>query len=292
MSRTSSANQFPDRFKWLDGVNIRPYVFMRQDNRIKNPGQLHRCDWFGVTPVILDPLRMDEVEYVDHILNMEGKAFGPANLSMERWVFYDCGIMPGFIGGFAHRTATLPESIKTALGKTSQHEWTPLSLFIVIPAIAPGEWVAHNLSTINSILPKNQQLYGLGFLSKAFSLWYANVKVLCGMTQWKSPALGLHAHFGEFEVLTAYTPAHTYAQTLTYRVKVDPHYWEMFISRDQDNDFQKKYISAGFQVEASSEASQIEFQKRIEQGQGPFFLHSQEIRSQPLGSTYQVYRPR
>ncbi|MEZ4873543.1 MAG: hypothetical protein R2827_15140 [Bdellovibrionales bacterium] len=74
------------------------------------------------------------------------------------------------------------------------------------------------MSSINALVPKEDRLYGLGFLSKAFGLAYANIRTCCGMTQWNSPAIRLHSHYGVLEVLTAFTPAHTHAHTLTYRL--------------------------------------------------------------------------
>ena len=53
-------------------------------------------------------------------------------------------------------------------------------------------------------LKKKHRYYGLGFLTKAFGLWYANIPVCCGVTQWTSPALKIHSHYGVIEVLTAY----------------------------------------------------------------------------------------
>lgn len=281
-----------DRLNWLDGDNVRPYVFVREENLQANPGSLFDSDWFPFEPLYLNPHHMDQVTWVDQILTLESKAFQKVGMAMPRWVFYDCGIMPGMIVGFAHRTATLPAPVREALGSAVQRDWTPISLFIFIPTASPGEWVAHNLSSVNSLLDKKDQFYGLGFLSKAFGLWYGNIKVLCGMTQWGSPALRLHSHYGEFEVLTAYTPAHTYSNTLTYRCFVDPKYWAQFFTHRVDSDFARRFEPAGFSIETGSEASQVMLQRRIERGDGPYFLDSSEIRTLPLDGSYQIFRCR
>ena len=187
------------RLDWLDGENIRPYVFVREDNRVKDPGTYFDSDWFPFEPILLDPLKMDHVDFANHILNMEALAFQTSKLSMSRWVFYDCAIMPGFVTGFAHKTSTLPSYLKEGLGGVKfAGEWTPISLFIVIPAIAFKEWVAHNLCSVNVLLKREKRYYGLGFLTKAFGLWYTNVGVCCGITQWASPAMRLHAHYGRW----------------------------------------------------------------------------------------------
>lgn len=277
------------RLDWLDGVNIRPYVFIREDNRLKNPGTLYDEDWFPFEPLHFNPLRMDQVGKVDQILNLEGKAFEKSGMQMPRWVFYDCALMPGFVAGFAHRTDTLPKGIREVLG-TTDREWTPISLFITIPTMAKKEWVAHNLSSINAMLPRSDHYYGLGFLTKAFGLWYANIEICCGMTQWMAPALRLHSHYGEFEVLTAYTPAHSYARTLTYRLRVDPYHWTLFFSQQPHEGFDLAFEPAGFSLNPKSDHDLIEFQRRIEAKEGPFFLNPTQIRHQPLDAPLTVYR--
>ena len=281
-----------NKLDWLDGENIRPFVFVRKDNRLgSKKGTRFDVDWFPFKPVYMNPLHMDEVSYADQILNMEWKAFEKSGLGMPRWVFYDCAIMPGFVAGFAHKTESLPKEIKEALDLNSKLEWTPISLFIIIPTMAPGEWVAHNLSSVNSLIPREKRFYGLGFLTKAYGLWHANIRVCCGVTQWRSPAIKLHSHYGAFEILTAYTPVHTYPETLTYRLKVDPKYWTMFFTKQHDDSFYEKFTDTGHLVDPKDKNSLIELQRLIEAGEGPFYLDSKEIRLKKLDEKLKLYRP-
>lgn len=152
----------PD-LKWLDGGTYRPYVYVREDMKVQNPGSAFSIDWFPWEPLWFNPLNHKEVSYANQILNMEHKAFGAAGLAMPRWVFYDCAIMPGFVAGYACRTEHVPDEIVKAMGGRSDREWTPISLFIIIPTMRPGEWFAHNLCSVNSLLPEEHRLYGLGF---------------------------------------------------------------------------------------------------------------------------------
>lgn len=275
--------------KWLASENIRPYVFMRKENRISSPGTGLSCEWFDSGNVIYkDPLTMSEVGFADAILNLEGKAFQQSDMRMPRWVFYDCAVVPGFVCGFAqHRDSIAPE-VLAALGETYDQEWLPISLFIIIPTVRKGEWVAHNLCTVNSLVSRKEKYYALGFLTKAFGLWYANVEVLCGMTQWKSPAIRLHSTYGPFEILTAYTPVHSYARTLTYRTRLDSRYWESFFTKRYEfvrNDYQDPVAS----VDPGQDKSLKDFQRRIEEGQGPFYFNPEEVRVQDLNHPIQVY---
>lgn len=280
-----------DRFKWLRDESIRPYVFVRPENRIQKPGELHTgLDWFPHEVVYKNPLEMDQVSFADRILDLESKAFGPSGMAMPRWVFYDCAIVPGFVAGFAQKTSTLSPVIRSVLQVEDGDEWTPLSLFIIIPTMSKdGEWVAHNLCSINSLLPKQDQFYGIGFLSKAFGLWYANVKTCCGMTQWGSPAVRLHSHYGDFEILTSYTPVHSYSRTLTYRVKVDTSTWSSFFTKVPTDDFLKRYKKTGIQVDPKDEKSLIELQRRLERKEGPYFLHGWETVEKDLKDPLNIY---
>ena len=226
------------RLEWLKNPDIRPYVYVREENRISKPGSAFELDWFaGKEPVYINPMRMDEVSFGNQILQIEAQAFGAKGMEMPRWVFFDCGVTPGFVAGFAIRTKALAPEVRENLGLDDTHEWTPLSLFIIIPTMGEGEWVAHNLCSVNALLPKEQRMYGLGFLSKAFGLWYANVETCVGFTQWGNAAIKLHSYYGPFQILTAFTPLHSYPRTLTYRLETNPNMWPHFLTKSKIMEF-------------------------------------------------------
>ena len=294
---------------WMQSDDIRPYVFVRPENQIALPGSVHRLNWFQKEPIFKDPLDIDEITFADRIYSLEERAFGPSNMAMPRWVFYDCAVMPGFVAGFAARPSALTPEMRAVLDpkkypasnspiKTSgvmkevtsldDMDWVPLSLFIIIPTMHRGEWVAHNLCSVNSLLPSGG-LYGLGFLSKAFGLWYANVEQCSGMTQWGSPALKLHSHYGHLEVIGAYAPVHSHAKTITYRVQVNTHCWEKFFNKEQDLAFLENYGPTGTHIDPKDEASMLDFQKRIERNEGPFYLSAGEIAQKKLDEKLMIY---
>lgn len=281
------------RLSWLSNPDIRPYVFVRTDNKIEKPGEHSQIDWFANnTPQYINPLMMSEVEFGNQILELESRAFGPSNMAMPRWVFYDCAITPGFVAGFAIKAEKLSPELRAQLPFVGKHEWVPLSLFIIIPTMSKdGEWVAHNLCTVNSLVSKELNFYGLGFLSKAFGLWYANVKICCGFTQWGNPAIRLHSYYGPFEILTAYTPIHSFPRTLTYRVKLESDQWENFFTKAPMDDFDKRFQDTGLIVHPKEERSLREIQTRLEKDEGPFYLNSHEVRSKNLDESLKIYRP-
>lgn len=278
---------------WLNSDHVRPYVFMRKENMDSKPGIHTKCGWFKNDPVFINPLLMGQVYFGDAILNLESKAFQKSSMPMPRWVFYDCAILPGFVGGFAQKTSTLSKSYCDTIGVNQDLEWTPISLFIIIPSLRKGEWVAHNLCTANSLVDEKDQHYALGFLTKAFGLWFTNAEVLCGMTQWQSPSIRLHSHYGPFEVLTAFTPIHSHAETLTYRSRITGDYWPTFFSKEvagSGSKNQSKYLDSKIIVDPKDQSSLKDFQRHIESGEGPFYLNPAEIRTQALDSPLKIYR--
>lgn len=281
--------QYP-KLQWLSDKKLRPYVYVRPENRIADPGKRFAIDWFGNEPLFKNPLCMDEVDFADQILRLESRAFAATNMPMPRWVFYDCAVMPGFVAGFAMHRSIASEEIISLLHPKADTEWLPISLFIIIPAMAQKEWIAHNLCSINSLISPQSQVYGLGFLTKAFGLWYANVEMLCGITQWASPAVRLHTHYGDFEVLTAYTPVHSYARTLTYRMVTDAREWKRFFSKEQAPDFDQKYEYAGFDVDPKDDQTLIAFQRKLEAKGGRYFLNATQLRTEKLDAVLKVYK--
>lgn len=275
---------------WLESGDIRPYVFVRPENKIDQPGTRHRLDWFSQEPIYKNPLNVDELPFAEAIYQIEWKSFGKQDLAIPRWVFYDCAAMPGFVAGFAGRTKKLPKKILEILNYSDEHEWCPLSLFIIIPTMHKGEWVAYDLCSINSMLPKEEQFYSLGFLSKAFGLWYANVGQCSGMTQWGSPSLKLHSHYGHLEMIGAYAPLHTHATTMTYRCEVNTDCWEKFFTREPDLAFLENYGPTDYKIDPSDIQSMKQMQNKLQKNEGPFYLSAGEIAARGLKDSLTVYK--
>ena len=279
--------------QWLkdvDAGDIRPYVYVRSENQIHSPGSRHNLDWFPWPPILIDPLNLGDLEFAERIYHLENTAFGPTAMAIPRWVFFDCAVMPGFVAGFAMKTSKLNSAMRKALQPKGDYEWTPISLFIIIPTMKKGEWVAHNLCAVNTLLPEPERLYGLGFLSKAFGLWYANVEACCGMTQWGNSALKLHTHYGHLQVLSSYTPVHSHARTITYKTQVDLNTWELFFTREEDFNFLEKYEPTGLTIDPKVEQSMIDLQLRLQKGEGPFFLGASDLASKQLTEPLLIYR--
>lgn len=280
-----------DKPQWLSDKNIKPYVFVRQENRTLQPGSLHNFAWFNTSNYIIkDPLKMKESRFGQAIMNLDSIAFGQQQMVTPPWVFYDCGVLPGIIAGYAIKTEALPIKIKRKLKVDSSVEWTPISLFIVIPTVQAGTWMAHNLASINSILDKKDRYKSLGFLTKAFGLWYANIERLYGVTQWHSPALRLHPNYGEFQLVTTYTPLHDYSNSVTYCCLVDSKLWpQAFEKNKSEKSFLSKYKSIGT-LDPKDEKALKKLQKRLEDQKEKIYLSGVEIVNKKIGEPIHLYK--
>jgi hypothetical protein len=283
----SEFSYLPD---WLYRDDIRPYVFIRRENINAYPGATHPIKWFhNIDYLKLEPTKLENLSFGEAILSLEGNAFGESGMPTPKWVFYDCAIMPGVISGFAMKKESLPEKLRDLIKPDPNLEWVPISCFIAIPTAMEGQWVAHNLTSANKFLSRDERLRGLGFLSKAFGLWFTNIKKLCGVTQWGSPAIKLHSAYGNFEILTSYTPIHTHKHTFTYKSWVDARKWKRFFTKEQAAEFSLYFQPESIFIDPNNEDTMKDVQVRIESGLGPFFLSEDEIREKGLMERLQVF---
>ncbi len=170
---------------------------------------------------IYNPFMRTSDPFLSRLQWLDRMTFGFSGMEMPRWVFYDCSEMPGGICGLTMPQDALPPSIFR--GEVPSPSWNgpmPVSMAIVIPMVPAGCWLKHTLCSINEISHMAAPA-GLRTLTFAMALKLFRVRTLYSTTQWRSSELRVHTKFGELELLTAYTPAHTEARTLTYRFAVD-----------------------------------------------------------------------
>jgi len=276
---------------WLKEANLRPYILIRKDNRVERPGSLHSFPFFS-QPLILDPQELKNAPFCKFLLVLDEFAFKSDGLTTPGWVFYDAALMPGVVCGFCVERDSMEPGLIKRLNPPAELDWIPLSLFTIIPTMRLGHWMAHNFISMNSFVDKAYHVHRLGFLSKAFGLWYVNAEYLYGVTQWDRPALKFHANYGDLEVVTAYTPIHTKADSLTYRLKVDTVMWHAFLDGQPGRrDFSSRYVASGVTVKRDSVKSMLNLQAEIEANKGPFFLDGRELAGAKLDGELSLYRP-
>lgn len=162
-------------------------------------------------------------EVVDGLHHLDAVTFGDQEMLMPRWVLFDCGEFPGIVYGFGRRAGDLPDKVRAHYRVLDRDDvFVPLSMWVAIRCAEEGAWFGHNLSSANLLLEGADRLPGLGTVTKAFGIALARAKKQYGATQWDSDSLNIHLRLGEMNLLSAFTPAHTHPETLSYRIDVDP----------------------------------------------------------------------
>lgn len=161
-------------------------------------------------------------DVVNGLHYLDATTFGPQEMLMPRWVLFDCGEFPGIVYGFGRRARDVPENIRRHYHVLDRDDaFVPLSMWVAIRCGEEGAWFGHNLSSANLLLQGKEALPGLATLTKAMGIRLTRAKRQYGATQWDSDSIGLHLRFGEMHLLSAYTPAHTHDETLSYLIEVD-----------------------------------------------------------------------
>ena len=155
--------------------------------------------------------------FFDLLQVLDQKSFGQVGMPMEKWVFFDCGEMVGGIVGLAKKAEDLPSNVLEVYGLDKSYKGlVPFSMFIAIP-MASGSWFGHNLCSANAFLGENFPLSGLALLTKSLGVTVLNIKEMFGATQWESPSIHIHSQLADMEIHSAYTPAHSFEKTMTYK---------------------------------------------------------------------------
>jgi len=169
----------------------------------------------------IDPTSAENGVFLNALQKLDGLTFGPEGMPMDKWVFYNCAELPGFIYGFAMPGTEMSEREAELFGTPPGYVGpVPISMYIAIPMLEPGCWFGHNLASLNPVLP-DRKLGFLATITKSMGMKAFQMEQCYGATQWSSRALNVHTRYGPLDLLTAYTPAHSIEATLTYRFDVD-----------------------------------------------------------------------
>ena len=202
-----------------------------------------------------------QARFFDLLHSLDGLAFGPVGMPMEKWVFFDCGEMPGAVVGLAVRANQLTAEARAEYKVDDRFEGIiPISMYIAIPMAGGKHWFGHNLSSANRVL--NGSFSGLGILTKALGLKVMQVESLYGVTQWNSVSLELHLQLAQMDIVSAYTPAHSFKNSVTYRSL----YPDKTL-REALSGVRRDAVAYDFLYPSDDEAFSIEMQKRVAAGE-------------------------
>ncbi|MCP4272685.1 MAG: hypothetical protein GY781_12085 [Gammaproteobacteria bacterium] len=154
-------------------------------------------------------------QFFDLLHKLDGLSFGTVGMPMDKWVFFDCGEMPGGIFGFGLPASKLSDKALKAYQLTEKDDtFVPIAMYIAIPCAREGYWFGHNLCTTNRVL--DHQFPGLALLTKAVAIKVYRITNMLGATQWDSAALNIHLQLADMDMESAYTPAHSIKNTMAY----------------------------------------------------------------------------
>lgn len=213
---------------------------------------------------IFDPLKLQSQNFIEKIYKVDELSFGGQSMGMDKWVFLNCSVMPGFAFGYGIDAARLSDKDQAFLNASG---FTPLSLYIAIPTLKDNIWLGHNLSSLNGKLELD--LSGLGLLTKLSAMNLFGIKKLQGATQWNSVAIKIHSKIAPMKLLSAYTPIHTHPNTLCYLQEVEEYQSQLVQSSKRE---QKNFIVGP--------DSLLKLQAEIEQGREvsiKYALNKQEL---------------
>ena len=225
---------------------------------------------FGIAKAeVIDPLRLESETFLTLLHRLDGLTFGPEGMPMPRWVFFDCSEMPGAIYGLARSAKTLWPRARALFKVPDGYDGlVPVSMYVAIPMHRRGMWFGHNLSSLAPVFAREKatdvDLRGLGSLTKGLALQSFGVQEFWGATQWLSKALYIHAKFGPLDLQTAYTPAHSEHETLTYGFRVTP---ESLRASMGDPTVQLRRPEPEFWIDGHDVAAMVALQDRIEAGE-------------------------
>jgi hypothetical protein len=213
----------------LDGLDprYRAVLTTTESFLVSYPGNWSALDLAPFGLEIPEPRRYTATslrsrDVVDGLHHLDAVTFGDQEMLMPRWVLFDCGAFPGVVYGFGRRAAALPARIRAHYRVLDRDDvFVPLSMWVGVRCAEDGAWFGHNLSSANRLLDGEDRLPGLATVTKAFGVKVARARTQYGATQWDSDSLSLHLRFGELDLLSAFTPAHTHPETLSYRLDVD-----------------------------------------------------------------------
>ncbi len=213
----------------------------------------------------LDPHRVANAPFLTLLQRLDEKNYGPADMALPRWAFYDCGEVPGGLFGFARPVEQVPQSLRDAIGiEPGYRGLVPLSMLLAIPMLRPGEWHVYGLCAVDEAAAEALQGPLLLQLTLAVGLTVLGVQRAYGAAQWGSSELAAHGRFAPLELLTAWTPAHSHPDTLTWRFEISPKRVAAALANGPD--------SAGDQrdtgwVDGDDETALKALQARLEAGQ-------------------------
>lgn len=210
---------------------------------------------------LMNCLSTKNEEFFKLVHKLDSLTFGHQGMGMDKWVFFDCSAMPAGIFGFALPKDKVSEKLLKIFEVPDNYQGLiPVTMYMAIPTSDRNRWFGHNLSSLSKFL--DQEVRGIGLLTKAFACQVFQIDLCYGATQWGSAALEIHTQLSDMKLKAAYLPAHTHKNSLCYVSDYSLGQLELALNGE-------KRISRNYDilVEAQDLVAQKEIHQKIENGE-------------------------
>lgn len=170
----------------------------------------------GVEVCYVDPLNGCNNVFVDLLLQVDGIGYGEKNLSMDRWVALDCGMLPSAFVGLAKKACDLSKDTRAKLSIPKDYDgFVPVTMYCAIPSVERGLWISHSLSSIDNGK-------GLGLATKIIGLMVYGAERIRGIAQYDNSSVKIHSKIADLKLVSAITFVHSIPEmTFIYEHDVD-----------------------------------------------------------------------
>jgi hypothetical protein len=171
--------------------------------------------------LVIDPQARKNEPFLHLLQQLDRLTFGPLEMAMPQWVFYDAGVMPSAVFGFCGKVESLEPWVRRAMRVPDDYDGlVPLTIFIAIPTMEEGSWFTHTMASLNQVCMGTAAPAGLTMLSLCLGVCVLQARNLYGTTQWRSHRLNSFIGMGPLDLVTAYTPNHSVRRTMTWRLEL------------------------------------------------------------------------
>ena len=135
---------------------------------------------------VYNPFALKSGPFLEAVHTLHNLVCGPFGMVMEKWVGYDCGLVPGVVFGFGRDVSEVSPAIRNGLQVPDDYEGlVPFSIAIAIPLPDRQTWEIHSLGSLNHVAPGAGPA-GLNRLTLSFGTGVLRAKRILGILRWRS----------------------------------------------------------------------------------------------------------
>ncbi len=242
----------------------KPYIATTKENL----GKL-KVDPLGMETYFVDIDEPKNKDFLELLNKLDGMAYGPKGIPIEKWVAYDMGMLPSAIVGFYVESEKACQKIKKTF-KTNE-SLIPVSEYCGIPSVDNEVWIGHTLGHWQGNDCKIDK--GLGTLTKTVAMGIYPLKFIAGIAQYDNISIKVHAKFSDLEIVSALAPAHSLPDmTFHYKSEIPETEGLIKILSEESKKEEHAIEKSSFLLDPSDMNKKKEMQKNILEGKKKYFI--------------------